>query len=291
MRVRILIHLFITGIAVALVGGCRLSSGPDDAFIAEDRIHIRAAWSPDGRTIAFYHAGVTARGLYLIDADGANMQMLYPGDGIGATWSPDNQWLAFSLIGNLYKIRVNGDSVVKLSSTPGAIRPAWSRDGRRIAFVRGGTYILDLQTNSETDLFFSGDYPSWHPNLIDLVIQETIRDPVGIGGTYRFRAINPNTLSLRTLHTFSSPDDCAFSSISPQGDAIIYGLKPSNGLTQVMKVNLSTGQHVRLTDDGGDYPAWSPDGRQIVYTRTELGDGGLWVMNADGTGKRRLTRP
>jgi Tol biopolymer transport system component len=291
MHLRTVIVLLSSLAVLAALAGCRSTSGPDDTFVAEDRIHIRPAWSPDGRTIVFYHAGVTNRGLYLIETDGTNLRMLYPGDGIGATWSPDNQWLAFSLAGNLYKIRVNGDSVTKISTSPGAVRPAWSRDGRRIAFVRGGIYVLDLQLNTETDLFFTGDYPSWHPNFIDVVVQETIRDPVGIGGTYRFRAINPNTLALRTLHTFSSPDDCAFSSISPQGDAIIYGLKPANGLTQVWKIILSTGQHVRLTDDSGDYPAWSPDGRQIVYTRTALGDGGLWIMNADGTGKRRLTRP
>jgi Tol biopolymer transport system component len=278
-------------VAAAGVAGCLSSSGPDNSFVVEDRLHVRPAWSPDSRTIAFYHAGITGRGLYLIDSDGTNMRMLYPGDGIGATWSPDNQWLAFSLIGNLYKIRVNGDSVTRISSTPGAVRPSWSRDGRRIAFVRGGIYVFDFQANAETDLFFVGDYPSWHPNFIDVVVQESIRDPVGIGGTYRFRAINPNTLSVRTLHTFTSPDDCAFSSINPQGDAILYGLKPSNGLTQVWKVNLGTGQHVRLTDDSGDYPAWSPDGRQIVYTRTQQGDGGLWIMNADGSGKRKLTAP
>lgn len=291
MRSRIFILLYASFFVIALLAGCRSSGEPDDSFVAEDRLHIRPAWSPDGRTIVFYHAGVSGRGLYLIETDGTNLRMLYPGDGIGATWSPDNQWLAFSLTGNLYKIRVNGDSVTRISTTPGAVRPAWSRDGRRIAFVRGGIYVLDLQANTETDLFFSGDYPSWHPNFIDVVVQETIRDAVGIGGTYRFRAINPNTLSLRTLHTFSSPDDCAFSSISPQGDAILYGLKPYNGLTQVWKIILSTGQHIRLTDDGGDYPAWSPDGRQIVYTRTEQGEGGLWIMNADGTGKRRLTSP
>jgi Tol biopolymer transport system component len=42
----------------------------------------------------------------------------------------------------------------------------------------------------------------------------------------------------------------------------------------------------RLTTDGGySRPRWSPTGRQIAY----LKGGRLWVMNADGTGKRRLT--
>jgi Tol biopolymer transport system component len=40
-----------------------------------------------------------------------------------------------------------------------------------------------------------------------------------------------------------------------------------------------------------EYPAWSPDGRQIEYTRGEPGSFyDVWVMNADGSGKKRLTR-
>lgn len=42
----------------------------------------------------------------------------------------------------------------------------------------------------------------------------------------------------------------------------------------------------RLTTDGGySRPRWSPDGKQLAY----LKGGQLWVMKADGTGKRRLT--
>jgi dipeptidyl aminopeptidase/acylaminoacyl peptidase len=42
----------------------------------------------------------------------------------------------------------------------------------------------------------------------------------------------------------------------------------------------------RLTGGGGPQrPRWSPDGRRIAYLRA----GQLWVMAADGAGKRRLT--
>ena len=39
-------------------------------------------------------------------------------------------------------------------------------------------------------------------------------------------------------------------------------------------------------------PMWSPNGRQIVFTRNVRSDtlGDIWLMNADGTGARRLTR-
>ena len=41
----------------------------------------------------------------------------------------------------------------------------------------------------------------------------------------------------------------------------------------------------RLAQDGRN-PAWSPDGQMIAFDR----DDELYVMNADGSGKRRLMR-
>ena len=283
--------LALAALSLGFLPGCDISTEPGEAPVAEDRIHIRAAWSPDGKTIAFHNATPATLGLYLVDTSGANLRLLYPGDAIGVTWSPDNQWLAFSLLGNLYKIRINGDSLTRLTIEPGSFRPAWSLDGQRIAFVRGRPFVLNVQNGTESDMFFAGNFPSWHPNGIELIVQETIRDGVSIGGLYRFHALNPNSLAVRTLHSFTSTDDCGFSSISPKGSDIVYGSKPFNGNAQVWKVTLASSQHTPLTDDSGDFPAWSPDGNKIVYTRTLEGDGGLWIMNADGTGKRRLTAP
>jgi Tol biopolymer transport system component len=46
----------------------------------------------------------------------------------------------------------------------------------------------------------------------------------------------------------------------------------------------------RLTEDpqAENNPVWSPDGRQIVYTR-DLDGSGIYVINANGTGQRRLS--
>ena len=41
----------------------------------------------------------------------------------------------------------------------------------------------------------------------------------------------------------------------------------------------------------GGSPAWSPDGRKIAFVRVLRGDNSeIYVMNADGSNQRRLTR-
>ena len=40
----------------------------------------------------------------------------------------------------------------------------------------------------------------------------------------------------------------------------------------------------------GDWlPSWSPDGNKIAFYSTKDGNGEIYVMNADGSGRERLT--
>jgi len=48
--------------------------------------------------------------------------------------------------------------------------------------------------------------------------------------------------------------------------------------------------HVQLTSGGNDsFPAWSPDGKTIVFHREDGGNVDLYAMNADGSNVRWLT--
>jgi hypothetical protein len=89
---------------------------------------------------------------------------------------------------------------------------------------------------------------------------------------------------------------CDTSAWSPTGERLVYAT--SNG---VVVVDLANGRqrrltHERLDDPANEPPVWSPDGRWILYRRTDLDAGAtwqdhlqLWVMRADGSGRHPVT--
>lgn len=64
------------------------------------------------------------------------------------------------------------------------------------------------------------------------------------------------------------------------------------GNTDVFTVDPTTGDARNLTRHPAEdrYPMWSPDGRKIVFTSNRNGAHNLFVMGADGSSVRQLTR-
>lgn len=278
----------------AFLLSCENSQEASDSSLVDDYLHVRAGWSPDGTTIAFSSLTTNAAGLYLVDSSGGNLRKVVNGEGLGLAWSPDGRWLAFTNGGHLYKIRPNGDSLVQLGGLYGAIRPAWSRDGAQIAFVSrdagNGIWLYDPKTDTASQLLDYGNYPSWHPTTGEIIFLDTRFDVASGVVLYSFVAVTPSTRVVRTVSSFTTISDCGFTSISPDGSKMSYSLRRPDDHVQIWTFDINLVQHRQLTDDGGDYAAWSPDGKKIVYTRTQPGDGTLWVMNADGSNKRQLTK-
>jgi len=277
--------------AFLLWPGCKQSTGPEDTTIVTAYVHTRASWSPDGKTIAYRDDTSGKQGVYLIDSSGVGVRKLVTGEGVGFSWSPDSRWLAYSAVGIIYKIRTNGDSLTQLTSGTSDIRPAWSPDGSLIAFVRNGIWLVRPSVLTAWQLATTGNFPCWHPNGREVVTMEAQQQAGGVQYQYYILAIDTGNGSSRTLQGFVTTTICGFGSIGPDGNTYVMRVQGGTDLSQIWKVDLGTGAPTQLTTDGGDFPAWSPDGKQIVYTRTAADDGGLWIMAADGTGKRRLTTP
>lgn len=77
-------------------------------------------------------------------------------------------------------------------------------------------------------------------------------------------------------------------SLSPDGSSVIYtvtftDLQTENRTTDLMKINLSGGEPVKLATCDASSPQWYEQGERIAYVL----DGELWTMDKNGSEKRR----
>src|SRR5205823_577644 len=84
-----------------------------------------------------------------------------------------------------------------------------------------------------------------------------------------------------------------FAAVGPEAERLAF-VSSEGGTVQIFAINTDGTGLQQLTRPPGqsEIPVWSPDGRRIAFVSTrDQGLPELYVMNADGTGQRRLTDP
>ena len=107
------------------------------------------AWSPDGRHIAFLRM---RQGIFLIPPIGGSERKLvdWPGTAGQLSWSPDGKYLAFARAASnteqagIFLIAAQGGEARRITRAEGLADriPAFSPDGRRLAFAGCTSYFL-----------------------------------------------------------------------------------------------------------------------------------------------------
>ena len=101
------------------------------------------------------------------------------------------------------------------------------------------------------------------------------------------------TLGISTGGAGASPGAGA-AAAKPKGKLLFSSNRnPPNASYEIYVQDQNGGAAVDLTNSNNtvsDYdPAWSPDGKKIIWTSADPSDQDIWIMNADGSGKVPLT--
>jgi imidazolonepropionase-like amidohydrolase/Tol biopolymer transport system component len=200
----------------------------------------------------------------------------------------------------------------------GSVRPTPSPDGKSLAFIRRVRYkstlfVLDLESGKETPLYdgldrdmqetwsIHGLYPTmaWTPDnksivfwagghisRIDVASKQVTPIPFHVKSTRRIQEalrfpidVAPSSYPVKMLR---------WTSVSPTGKQVVYG-----ALGYLYIRDLPSGTPHRLTkqtDHFEFYPAWSRDGRSIVYTTwNDLTYGTIRIAPSSGGEGRVIT--
>jgi len=214
--------------------------------------------------------------------------------------------------------RQSGEIEAFVTGPGGSVRPTPSPDGKSLAFIRRVRYkstlfVLDLESGKETPLTdmldrdmqetwsIHGLYPSmaWTPDnksiifwaggfisRIDVASKQVTAIPFHVHSTRRIQEalrvpieVAPSSYPVKMLR---------WSTVSPNGKQVVYG-----ALGYLYIRDLPDGTPHRLTkqtDAFEFYPAWSRDGKSIVYTTwNDQTFGTIRIASASGGDGRVIT--
>lgn len=240
----------------------------------------------------------------LVNPDGSGVVQLQVGH--SPAWSPDGKRLAFSTTQCVpsyyydYPSACTGGLVMLDPELGDATEPIWGRNvenpswsptGDAIAVDRDGSISNDRDIAvaqlaaplfAKLPIVSSGwkSQPEWSPDGSRIAFTCTVAQSTDICIVNRFGT------GLVQLTNGASFD--AHAAWSPDGTKIAFARYPDgvagDGDAELAVMDVATRQLTILTPGSGE-PAWSPDGSKLVFA----GGDGLFIIDADGTNRRRLT--
>ncbi len=207
-----------------------LRGGPA-ARINEDRGFQwgAAAWSPDGRRVAYQHSEGNVQELRVADLDAGTTKVLVVVD------------------------------------RTGRFEPAWSPDGKTITYVGfksmvPSLHIVDVASGQSRKLV--GSYPRWMPrpnfssdgNFVYYTDRNQVR---------RYAAEDVSTPVAITEFDGIHVADAA---ISPNGEWVAFRQNEELWVARLGKGPVTAASARRLTEDGGLNYSFSPDSRALIYS-------------------------
>ncbi len=293
---------------------CKKNTEPDDPIIIIDpppnrSVHdTNPTWSSVHNLIAYIHyldedslVDNRARGIHLINPDGTNDQFFHDGGGALAwfslDWAPDGSCLLVRNEIGLFKISYP-DKVIdtlRYNIDPMSfsyLMATFSPIGDKILTVTnggdyGGIHLMNSDGSDNHRIIQHAMSPFWIANdsiaymnfepefpYYSLCITDTT------GLSRRQLLVNDSLLYVANISA-----DTHF----PTRRIAIYGPSFDGIYPDDLGKMEPDWQEITLLTNDSEYPCFSPDGNQVVFTYEKKGYGGLYIINWDGTNMRQLT--
>ena len=212
----------------------------------------------------------------------------YPGVEGPPALSPDGNLVAFAWSGDaetgptdIYVKAVENEALRRLTATPASeSSPAWSPDGQNIAFVRDGqaVFIMSQNGGAERQVSASGTQVAWAGDSKSVLI----RDREGNSGPFGIHQVFLDTLERRRLTQAPLGDGDWRFEVSPDGTTLAFIRFEKRGVADLYIMPMRGGEPQRLSNWNAPIRglAWTPDGREIVYSVDEPAADRLWRIDA-----------
>jgi Ca2+-binding RTX toxin-like protein len=246
------------------------------------------AWSPDGRQIAFVRGG----DLTVVDPDGTHGRLLTmpPGNVIDAPeWSPDGARVAFvrgrpGLPPEIWTIDREGRDARFVTF---GLRPAWSSNGRTIAYVNGNSlWAADSVGGNARVLYrvpgFASIEPRWLTGRQDRALRTSGTCLREVGGGYDAGTDGPDALLV-------TGEDAQVETFA--GDDFVWVTNDADPVTSISGIRIDGGEGDDVfVLDGGNDVVFGGQGNDVVTTskgtglsrRVSLGDGDDYALTSTG---------
>ena len=256
-------------------------------------IHIASLDSPDRKDIPFEAEVTLQRPAYQhkhfdLDSTGAHQAKGI----VSPVLSPDGKQVVFEAMNQLWLMPIGGKPQALTHDKYYKQDPAWSPDGKRLAYSsdKGGTpdlYILDLATKKETRLTATPDAaevsPAWSPDGKRLAYQDQA------GATHVIEiATGEKRQAIPAHFAPGKPSWSADGKTIALAALTAYTHRFREGTSQILTADVETGKLTysepapfkSLSTRGDDGPIYSPDGSSMAFVMDSV----LWIRPVDAKG-------